>query len=70
VVRGGRTCSIFLLETLVERRAKACIMFTFDILSARVNSSNLLSSLNTTDILRVDFHRTNYGVHEPLNDAV
>jgi hypothetical protein len=22
------------------------------------------------DFLRIDFHRTNYGVHEPLNDAV
>jgi hypothetical protein len=46
-------------------------------LSGRVNSSNLLSliSINAPwyhtragDFLRVDFHRTNYGVHEPLND--
>jgi hypothetical protein len=44
-----------------------------------MNSSNLLSliSINatwyhtrTSDFLRVDFHRTNYGVHEPLNGAV
>jgi hypothetical protein len=24
----------------------------------------------TSDFLRVDFHRNNYGVHEPLNGAV
>jgi hypothetical protein len=51
----------------------------FCILSGRVNSSNLLSliSINapcyhtrTGDFLRVDFHRTNDGVHEPLNSAV
>jgi hypothetical protein len=22
------------------------------------------------DLLRIDFHRTSYGVHKPLNDAV
>jgi hypothetical protein len=67
------------LETLAERRASACVMFIFDILSGRVNSSNLLSliSINapwyhtrTTDFLRVDFHRWCVGVHEPLNCAV
>jgi hypothetical protein len=56
------------LETLAERRANACVMFVFDILSGRVNSSNLLSliSINapwyhtrSDDFLRVDFHRTN-----------
>jgi hypothetical protein len=37
----------------------------------RENSSNSLS-LHTwaSDFLRVDFHRINYGVHEPLNGAV
>jgi hypothetical protein len=52
-------------------------MFIFDILSGTVNSSNLLSRINapwyhtrTGDFLRVDFHRTNYGVHDPLNGAV
>jgi hypothetical protein len=53
-------------------------MFIFDILSTRVNSLNLLSliSINASwyhtravDFLRVDFHSTNYGVHEPLNGA-
>jgi hypothetical protein len=57
----------------------ACVMFIFDILSSRVNSSNLLSliSINVpwyhtraSDFLRVDFHCNNYGVYEPLNGAV
>jgi hypothetical protein len=72
-------CALIRLETLTERRANACVMFIFDILSGRVNSSNLLSliSINApwyhtraSNFLRVDFHRTNYGVHEPLNGAV
>jgi hypothetical protein len=72
-------CALTRLETLAKRRAHACVMFIFDTLSGRVNSSNLLSliSINAPwyhtragDFLRVDFHRTNYGVHEPLNGAV
>jgi hypothetical protein len=65
--------ALFCLGTLVDRRANACVMFIFDILSGRVNSSNFLSliSINApSDFLRVDFHRTNYSVHEPLNGAV
>jgi hypothetical protein len=30
----------------------------------------LLGTTLAGDFLRVDFHRTNYGVHEPLNGAV
>jgi hypothetical protein len=54
-------------------------MFIFDILSGMVNSSNLLCliSINASryhtrasNFLRVDFHPTNYGVHESLNGAV
>jgi hypothetical protein len=71
-------CALIHHDTLVERRANACVIFIFDILSGRVNSSNLLSLIGinapwyhskTSDFLRVDFHRTNYGVHEPLNCA-
>jgi hypothetical protein len=60
-------CALIRLETLAERRANACVMFIFEILSGRVNSSNLLSliSINapwyhtrTSDFLRVDFHCT------------
>jgi hypothetical protein len=72
-------CALIRLETLAQRRANSCVLFIFDILSSRVNSSNLLSliSINAPwyhsragDFLRVDVHRTNYGVHEPLNGAV
>jgi hypothetical protein len=72
-------CALIRLETLAERRANACVMFIYDILSGRVNSSKLLSliSINapwyhtrTSDFLQVDFHRTNYGVHKLLNGAV
>jgi hypothetical protein len=54
-------------------------MFVFDALSGRVSSPNLLSLVNVIalryriqggDFLRIDFYRTNYAVHEPLNDAV
>jgi hypothetical protein len=57
---------------MAQRRANSCVMFIFDILSGRVNSSKLLSLISTgaRDFLRVDFHRTNYGVHEPLNGFV
>jgi hypothetical protein len=42
-------CALNRLETLAERRANAFVMFIFDFLSGRVNSSNLLSliSINT-----------------------
>jgi hypothetical protein len=55
------------------------MMFVFDILFGRVGSLDLLSLVNVIvpryhtrdgDFLRIDSHRINYGVHEPLNDAV
>jgi hypothetical protein len=39
------TCALILLETLAKKRANACVMFIFDILT-RVNSSNLLSLIS------------------------
>jgi hypothetical protein len=54
-------------------------MFIFDVLSGRVNAPNLLSVLDLitplyatrgTEFLRIDFHRTNYGLHEPMSDAM
>jgi hypothetical protein len=61
-------CTLIRLETLAERRANACVMFVFDILSGRVKSSNLffLIGINAPwyhtragDFLRVDFHLKN-----------
>jgi hypothetical protein len=63
-------CALIRFETLAERLANACVMFVFDILSGRVNSSNLLYliSINAPwyhtragDFLRVDFHRTKFS---------
>jgi hypothetical protein len=63
----------------VKRRSIACLMFIFDILSSKINSPNLLSALdlNTprywtqgSEFLRIGFHRTNYGVHEPMIAAM
>jgi hypothetical protein len=54
-------------------------MFIFDVLSGRMNSLNLLSALdlNTSryrargsKFFRVGFHRTKYGVHEPMSAAM
>jgi hypothetical protein len=53
-------------------------MLIFDDLSGRVNSPSLLSVLDlitpryptcSTEFLRIDFHRTNYGIHEPMSSA-
>jgi hypothetical protein len=54
-------------------------MFIFDVLSGRVNSPNLLSVLDLittryptrgTEFLRIDFHRMNYLLHEPMSSAM
>jgi hypothetical protein len=72
-------CALLHLYTLAKRRSVACMMFIFDVLNGRVNSPGLLSVLNLiaprystrgTEFLRIDFHRTNYGVHEPLSSAM
>jgi hypothetical protein len=70
-------CALLLLDTLIKRRSIACVMFIFDVL--RVNSPNLLSLLDLitpryptrgTEFLRIDFHRINYGLHEPMSGAM
>jgi hypothetical protein len=72
-------CALICLETVTRRRSDACVMFVFDVLSGRLGSPNLLSLVNVVglryrirggDFLQIDFHHTNYGVHELLNDAV
>jgi hypothetical protein len=72
-------CALLHLDTLAKRRSIACVMFIFDVLSGRVNSPNLLSVLDlftpryptpVTEFLRIDFHRTNYGLHAPMSGAM
>jgi hypothetical protein len=68
-----------LLHILTKSGSIACVIFIFDVLSGRVNSPNLLSVLDLitprypthdTDFLRIDFHQTNYGIHEPMLSAM
>jgi hypothetical protein len=71
-------CALVRLDTLVKWRSIACIMFTIDIMSDRIKSPSLSAlDLNTpryrtrgSEFLRIDFHRTNYGVHEPMSAAM
>jgi hypothetical protein len=71
-------CALICLETLTRRCCDVCVMFVFDVLSGRVGSLNLWSldiviaphyPIRCGDFLRIDFHRTTYGVHKPLNDV-
>jgi hypothetical protein len=71
--------ALICLETLSRRLSDACMMFVFDVLSSKAGSPNLFSLVNVVapryrtrggDFSRIDFHRTNYGVNEPLNDTV
>jgi hypothetical protein len=72
-------CAVLHLDTFTKRRSIACVMFIFDVLSGRVNSPNLLSVLDLitpryptqgTEFLRIDYHWTNYGLHEPMSGAM
>jgi hypothetical protein len=56
-----------------------CDVYFFDVLSGRVISPNLLSVLDLitpryptrgAKFLRIDFHRTNYGLYEPMAGAM
>jgi hypothetical protein len=72
-------CALLRLDTLLKTRSIACIMFIFDVLGGRMNSPNLLSALGLktpryrtrgSEFLRIGFHCTNYGVHEPMSVAM
>jgi predicted DNA-binding ribbon-helix-helix protein len=79
VVWVGQICALLHLDTLAKRRSIACVMFIFDVLSGRLNSSNLLSVLDLitpryptrgAEFLRINFHPTKYGLHEPMSSAM
>jgi hypothetical protein len=55
------------------------ILLVFDLLSGKIDSPKLLSQINLSvpsyqtrgrEFLFVEFHRTNYGIYEPINAAV
>jgi hypothetical protein len=73
-----KTDAPFCILTPLQKGDRLLVMF-FDVLSWRVNSPSLLSVLDlitpryptrVTDFLRIDFHRTNYGLHEPMLGAM
>jgi hypothetical protein len=67
------------LDTLAERRNKACVMFVFVVLSGNIDAPPILVEIRlnvpsyrtrTSEFGRIDFHRTNYGKNEPIINAV
>lgn len=69
-------CKRFNLETLEKRRDNAGIFFIYDILMGFVDSPNLLQliefnvpsrRLRAHSLFRPIYHRTNYGINEPMS---
>ena len=71
-------CSILQIEPLSERRKNSSLLFMFDILSGRVDSSYILSQLNFrvparqlrnshNSFLRIRNGRTNYSSFDPIS---
>jgi hypothetical protein len=68
------------METLKKRRDVAHrVLLVFDLLSGKIDSLKLLSQITLSvptyqtrgrEFLFVEFHRTNYGIYEPINEAV
>jgi hypothetical protein len=67
------------MDTLKKRRNVARVLLVFDLLSGKIDSPKLLSQINLSvssyqtqlrEFLFVEFHRTNYGIFEPINAAV
>jgi hypothetical protein len=72
-------CMFLNLDTLCRRREISSVMFVRDVLCARIESSGLLAMLALTTnphrtrlrtLLLERFHRTAYGLNEPLNCAI
>ena len=67
------------LMTLEKRRKLSSTMFCFDVIEGHIDSPVFLNKINffcpprqlrTSDFLRPDFNRTNYGQAEPLSSMV
>jgi hypothetical protein len=72
-------CKLLNLDTLCRRREISSVMFVRDVLCARIDSSGLLTMLALTAnphrtrsraLLLERFHRTSYGLNEPLSCAI
>ena len=64
---------------VIRRRTNACHYFIFDLLSGRVDALNILTlisigvppvHLRNYRMLVPNFHRTNYGMFEPINNIM
>ena len=69
-------CMLIDIPTLKERRDHAMVSFVNDIISQRINSTDLLSKLNfyaptrqlrNRNLFALEHHRTNYAKFQPLN---
>ena len=67
------------LESLADRRQFSCYCFMFDLFFGRIDSSHILLlinftvpmvSLRSSNLLRFNFHRTDYGYFEPITNMV
>lgn len=72
-------CASIEIEPLWRRRINLNVMYVFDLLRGRINSPNLASKIRfnnpvrefrVNEFLVVDFHRTDYGQHEPMNSII
>ena len=72
-------CRVLVLDTLNKMKDVARALLVFDLLSGKIDSPNLLTQIGLSvpsyqtrgrEFLFVEFHRTNYGVFEPINAAV
>jgi hypothetical protein len=59
-------CTLICIETLAGRCSNTYMMFVFEGWLTKL----IVSCQRDCDFLRIDYYRTKYGVHEPLNDAV
>jgi hypothetical protein len=71
-------CRVLVMDTLKKRRDVARVLLVFNLLSGKIDSPKLLSQINLSvplyqtrgrEFLFVEFHRTNYGIYEPVNAA-
>lgn len=72
-------CKSIGIEPLWRRRIYLNVMFVFDLLRHRINAPELMSrvqlkvpsrALRDSDFFVVNYHRTDYGQHEPVNSIL
>lgn len=72
-------CQSIKIEPLWRRRINLNVLFVFDLLRNRLDAPDLLSrirlkipvrSFRSAEFFVIDFHRTDYGQHEPVNSML